>query len=56
MRALAARFRGHAAETSLKIFQDKFQSMAADLEEAARRAENAAFGEVPALEDKRRQH
>ena len=53
-RALAARFRGHAAETSLKLFQDKFQAMAADLEEAARRAEHAALGPPP--EDRRRRH
>jgi len=53
MRALAARLRGHAAETSLKIFQDKLQAMAADLEEAARRCENAALGQEPARDGKK---
>jgi hypothetical protein len=39
MRALAARLRAHAAETAVEIFRRKFEAVAADLEEAARRAE-----------------
>jgi len=35
MRTLAARLRGHAAETSLEIFQFKFLATAAELEKAA---------------------
>jgi hypothetical protein len=42
MRTLAARLRGHAAETSLEIFQDKFRASAAELEKAALNAENRA--------------
>jgi hypothetical protein len=39
MRALAARLRAHAAESSLEIFRRKFEAVAADLEEAASRME-----------------
>jgi len=39
MRALAARFREHATETSVKMFRRKFEAVAADLEEAASRSE-----------------
>ena len=39
MRALAARFRAHAAETSHAMFRRKFEAVAAELEEAASRAE-----------------
>jgi len=42
MRTLAARLRGHAAETSLKQFQEKFQASAAELEQAALKAERRA--------------
>ena len=35
MQALAARFRAHAAETSLEIFRRKFEAVAADLERQA---------------------
>ena len=40
MRTLAARLRGHAAETSLETFQYKFLATAAELEKAALHAEN----------------
>ena len=50
MRILAARLRGHAAETSLEIFQDKFLATAAELENAALSAENRArFSLVPGM-------
>ena len=39
MRVLAARFREHAPETSVKMFRRKFEAAAADLEEAASRSE-----------------
>jgi len=39
MRALAARLRAHAAESSMEIFRRKFEAVAADLEEAASRME-----------------
>jgi hypothetical protein len=39
MRALAARFRAQAAETSIAMFRRKFEAVAAELEEAAGRAE-----------------
>ena len=42
MRTLAARLRGHAAETELEIFQAKFRASAAELEQAALNAENRA--------------
>jgi hypothetical protein len=35
MRALAARLRGYAGETSIEYFRRKFQSVASELEEAA---------------------
>ncbi|MBW8708522.1 MAG: hypothetical protein JF627_04535 [Alphaproteobacteria bacterium] len=35
MRALAARLRGYAAETSIEHFRRKFQIVASELEEAA---------------------
>jgi hypothetical protein len=35
MQALAARFRAHAAETSLEIFQRKFEAVAEELERYA---------------------
>jgi hypothetical protein len=38
-RALAARLRAHAAETSLETFKRKFEKAAAELEEAARDSE-----------------
>jgi hypothetical protein len=48
MRALAAQLRGHAAETSLEIFQCKFLATAAELEKAALNAENRTrFSLVP---------
>ena len=34
MRALAARLRAHAVETSVMMFRRKFEAVAADLEEA----------------------
>jgi hypothetical protein len=43
MRALAARFRGHATETAVKIFRHKFEIMASELEEAAVVAESRAI-------------
>ena len=39
LRALAARFRGHAAETGVDYFRRKFESTASELEEAAVDAE-----------------
>ncbi|HET7085013.1 MAG TPA: hypothetical protein VFI23_09605 [Rhizomicrobium sp.] len=39
MRALAARMRAAAAETSMELFRRKFETAAAELEEAARLAE-----------------
>jgi hypothetical protein len=39
MRALAARLREHACETSVEMFRCKFEAVAADLEEAASRIE-----------------
>jgi hypothetical protein len=56
MRTLAARLRGHAAETSLEIFQDKFRASAAELEEAALNAESRAdrlriLSRVPGMEN-----
>jgi hypothetical protein len=39
MRALAARMRGHAAETSVEAFRRKFEAVAVELEKAAIRAE-----------------
>ena len=35
MQALAARFRAHAAETSLEVFRSKFQAAAEELERLA---------------------
>lgn len=35
LRALAARFRAHAAETEIHYFRRKFESAASELEEAA---------------------
>jgi hypothetical protein len=35
MQALAARFRAHAAETSLEIFRRKFEAVAEELERQA---------------------
>ena len=50
MRTLAARLRGHAAETSLKMFQYKFLATAAELENAALNAENrTCFSLVPGM-------
>jgi hypothetical protein len=49
LRTLAARLRGHAAETALEIFQDKFRASAAELEEAALSAENEARFPSPTL-------
>ena len=40
MRLLAARLRGHAAETSLDLYRRKFEGIAAELEEAALDAES----------------
>ena len=40
MRLLAARLRGHAAETSLDLYRRKFEGIAAELEEAALAAES----------------
>ena len=53
MRTLAARLRGHAAETSLEIFQDKFRASAAELEKAALNAEKRARAPylVPGMEN-----
>ena len=42
LRSLAAQLRGHALETGLKVYQRKFESMAAELEEAALDAESRA--------------
>ena len=42
MRALAARLRIQAAETSLEMFRRKFEAVAAELEECALDAENRA--------------
>lgn len=39
MCALAARFRAQAAETSVEMFRRKFEAVAAELEEAAGRAQ-----------------
>ena len=39
MRALAARLRAQACETSVEMFRRKFAAVAADLEEAASRME-----------------
>jgi len=35
MQALAARFRAHAAETSLEVFRQKFEATADELERLA---------------------
>ena len=35
MQALAARFRSHAAETSIELFRRKFEAAAAELEQQA---------------------
>jgi hypothetical protein len=43
MHALAVRFRGHAAETSVKLFRHKFEIVASELEEAAVVAESRAI-------------
>jgi hypothetical protein len=46
MRALAARLRGHAAETCVSHFRHKFEIAASELDEAAVDAESrAAFRE-----------
>jgi len=42
MCALAARLRGHAAETSINHFRHKFEAVASELEEAAVDAESRA--------------
>jgi len=39
LRALAERLRRHASETELAVFREKFQRMAAELDEAATIAE-----------------
>lgn len=39
LRALAARFRAHSAQTGLHLYQRKFEGAAAELEEAALDAE-----------------
>jgi hypothetical protein len=52
MRTLAARLRGHAAETALEIFQYKFLATAAELEKTAMHAENRTrFSLVPGMEN-----
>ena len=42
MSALAARLRGHAAETSINHYRQKFETVASELEEAAVDAESRA--------------
>jgi hypothetical protein len=42
MRALAARLRGHAGETSLGHYRRKFEGIASELEEAAVDVESRA--------------
>ena len=41
---LAARFRAHAAETGVTLYQRKFEGTASELEEAALDAETRAWG------------
>ena len=43
LRSLAARFRTHAAETSIALFRRKFESAASEWEEAAIDAETRAW-------------
>ena len=43
LRSLAARFRTHAAETSIALFRRKFEGTASELEEAALDAETRAW-------------
>jgi hypothetical protein len=45
LRGLAAQMRCHARETGLKMYQRKFEGMAAELEEAARDVESRALQE-----------
>jgi hypothetical protein len=40
LRSLAARLRGHAADTHVELYRRKFESVAAELEEAAMEAES----------------
>jgi len=42
MRTLAARLRGHAAETSIELYRRKLDSIASELEEAALDAESGS--------------
>ena len=46
LRALAARFRGHAAETAIEYFRRKFERAASELEEAAVDAETRSRPEL----------
>ena len=48
MRMLAARMRGHAAETSVEGFRRKFENAASELEEAAVDLESRAESESQA--------
>ena len=43
LHALAARFRAHAAETSIELFRRKFEGTASELEEAALDAETRVW-------------
>jgi hypothetical protein len=43
LRSLAARFRTHAAETSIALFRRKFESAASEWEEAALDAETRSW-------------
>lgn len=48
LRSLAAQLRGHAAQTGLDMYRRKFESLAQELEEAARDAEaDALKGKTP---------
>jgi hypothetical protein len=42
LRSLAARMRGHAAETHLALYRRKFETVASELEQAACDAESRA--------------
>ena len=43
LRALAARFRAHSAQTGVRLYQRKFEGVASELEEAALDVETRAW-------------
>lgn len=53
MRALAARMRAYAAQTSVALFRRQFESTAADLEEAASDLASRAGTDVPERDSQR---